>query len=240
MYQLRNAIIVVATIAMTIVVGIAVRNGIRNVSADRQAARRVMAENDLHLIFIAFAAYRAQHNDRFPPSATYDANGKPLLSWRVAMLPYLDETQLYSQFKQDEPWDSPHNRTLIEKMPDVFRSYGDVKLAAGETCFLAPVGDHAAFGGREGFHPPGFTSKRTIMIVEAAPERKTIWTKPDDLNVAESDPAAGLGGWRDGVFLAAYDDGSVHDVPLTTSKEVLWALFRTDSTDPTPAELIDN
>ncbi len=54
-----------------------------------------------------------------PPSAICDKDGHPLLSWRVAILPYLGEGNLYKQFHLDEPWDSPHNRTLIAKMPKI-------------------------------------------------------------------------------------------------------------------------
>src|SRR5262249_46508298 len=44
-----------------------------------------------------------------PASAIYSKNGKPLLSWRVELLPFLDQQELYRQFHLDEPWDSEHN-----------------------------------------------------------------------------------------------------------------------------------
>ena len=56
----------------------------------------------------------------FPPAATTDGADKPLLSWRVAILPFLEQQPLYEQFHLDEPWDSPHNKTLIEQMPQVY------------------------------------------------------------------------------------------------------------------------
>ena len=57
-----------------------------------------------------------------PPLANYGADGLPKLSWRVALLPYLDQNDLYKEFRQDEPWDSPHNKALIDRMPAVFQT----------------------------------------------------------------------------------------------------------------------
>ena len=58
-------------------------------------------------------------NQTFPPAASVDKQGKPLLSWRVAILPYLEQQELYNKFKLDEPWDSPrNNKELIQYMPN--------------------------------------------------------------------------------------------------------------------------
>ena len=65
--------------------------------------------------------YREAHG-RFPAPAIQGKDGKPLLSWRVAILPYLEEDGLYQSFKLDEPWDSPHNKPLLERMPRPLRS----------------------------------------------------------------------------------------------------------------------
>ena len=46
---------------------------------------------------------------------------KPLLSWRVAILPYIGEEKLHKEFKLDQPWDSEHNLKLLSKMPDCLR-----------------------------------------------------------------------------------------------------------------------
>ncbi len=70
------------------------------------------------------------HEDKghFPPAATYDKEGKPLLSWRVALLPYLRHEKLYEQFHLDEPWDSEHNIKLLPQMP---LAYGGVERPDG-------------------------------------------------------------------------------------------------------------
>ena len=54
-----------------------------------------------------------------PPVAIRDKNGKALLSWRVAILPQLEQGALYNEFHLDEPWDSEHNKALVAKMPAV-------------------------------------------------------------------------------------------------------------------------
>ena len=63
-----------------------------------------------------------------PPAAVRDRNGRPLLSWRVLILPYLEQQALFDEFKLDEPWDSPHNVHLLKKMPLIFRPYRDYPM----------------------------------------------------------------------------------------------------------------
>ena len=91
--------------------------------ASREAAQRSVRLNH----FKQFALAMFMYNDvkqSFPAAASYDANGKPLLSWRVLILPYIEQQELYNQFHLDEPWDSEHNRTLIAKMPADLRRSG--------------------------------------------------------------------------------------------------------------------
>ena len=85
----------------------------------REAAIRAQCTNNEKQIALALHNYHDQHNS-FPPAFSQGKDGKPLLSWRVLILPFLDQQQaLYDQFHLDEAWDSPHNRTLIAKMPAV-------------------------------------------------------------------------------------------------------------------------
>ena len=82
------------------------------------AARQQSINNLKHLSL-------AMHNcmdsyGQFPPAALYSKDGKPLLSWRVLLLPYLDQRELYEQFKLDEPWDGPTNKKLVAKMPAIY------------------------------------------------------------------------------------------------------------------------
>jgi len=91
----------------------------------REAAARTQAVNNLKCIGLAMHNYHDMHK-RLPPAAICDATGRPLLSWRVALLPFVDvaENKLYGEFKLDEAWDSPHNLKLLERMPFVYQTPG--------------------------------------------------------------------------------------------------------------------
>src|SRR3712207_2423045 len=90
-----------------------------------------------------------------PAVANFDPRGRPLLSWRVHLLPFLNEEKLYKEFHLDEPWDSEHNKKLIPRMPRVYQGPNRGLNAAGKTIYLAPVGEAAAFpGGPKGVRFP--------------------------------------------------------------------------------------
>ena len=76
--------------------------------------------------------YDSTHGS-LPPHAIYGKDGKPLLSWRVLILPYIEEQALYEQFHLDEPWDSPHNEPLLRQIPRCYRSPLDGGSAEGLT-----------------------------------------------------------------------------------------------------------
>src|SRR5205823_13461834 len=94
---------------------------------DADYVQRQRSLKNLKAIMIAMHSYH-DANGKFPADIT-DKAGKPLLSWRVELLPYLEEDKLYKEFQRDEPWDSPHNFKLLAKMPDVYRVAFDPKDA---------------------------------------------------------------------------------------------------------------
>ena len=153
-------------------------------------------------------------NKHFPPAAICDKDGKPRLSWRVAVLPYLGEMELYKQFHLDEPWDSPHNRPLVEKMPDIFAD-PDPKVrsaaGAGKTTFQVPVGKETLFYSNEGTTLREITdgTANTIALIEVDPRRAAEWTKPADWKVDLANPREGLGSAAHDYVTAAYADGHV-------------------------------
>ena len=202
----------------------------------REAAGRAEASNNLKQVALAMHGYLAVEK-HFPAPALCDPQGRPLLSWRVAILPYQGQSALYKQFRLDESWDGPNNKRLINRMPRMYRSpQGSKLLGIGKTCLLAPIGERAAFFGQQGRKVADFADglTNTILVVEAAPERAIPWTKPDDLTIDAADPSAGLFGMREGVALAAFADGSVRFVPQATSKEALAALFTINGGETVP------
>ena len=179
---------------------------------------------------IALAMHNyAMANRRFPPAYKADAGGKPLLSWRVLVLPFVSEEggELYKQFHLDEPWDSDHNKQLIAKMPAVYRDPNSTVAGQGKTNYLTVRNEKSVFPGATGVAfgdiPDG--TSNTIMTVEVPDDKAVVWTKPDDFAYDESDPIKGLGGMRPDIFLAGFADGSVHSLALSIDPTVLKALF---------------
>jgi len=162
----------------------------------------------------------------FPPPATHDRNGKPLLSWRVQILPYLEQDRLYRQFHLDEPWDSSHNKVLIEKMPAVFRSPRS-KAGKGMTNYLVPVGDGALYASMKDeptLHDITDGVSHTLMLIEVDDAHAVVWTKPEDRafdpkNVKEFFSACGEWG-----FPIAPCDGSGQILDRETDPKTLKAL----------------
>ncbi len=181
----------------------------------RLMAARSWSVDNLKRMAVAMHNYY-DVNKHFPQPASYGKDGKPLLSWRVHILPYLGHSGLYEQFHLDEPWDSPHNRTLIEIMPDVYHLAVSRHKEKGRTNYLLPVGNGAAFSADKPTKISDITdgTSNTIMIVEADDEHAVIWTKPDDWPFDPKDPAKGLGRFFHGGFDTAICDGSVHWLPL--------------------------
>src|SRR5262249_9958875 len=142
----------------------------------RDAARRTQSMNNLKQLGLALHNY-VDRKGRFPGAASRDKTGKPLLSWRVAILPYLAEEELFKEFHLDEPWDSPHNKQLIDRMPMTFRCPNSA-ARPGYTTYLAPLGDQTAFFKPEGLRIRDFTdgTSNTILIVDAADDSAVIWT----------------------------------------------------------------
>jgi type II secretory pathway pseudopilin PulG len=204
------------------------------VQAARDAARRNESANNLKQTALAILNYEAA-NRRLPAQANYDAQGKPLLSWRVLVLPYQGEEELYKQFHLDEPWDSEHNKALIEKMPDVYKH--PAFNAPGKTLYQAVVGKGLAFEGKEGLLMYNFVdgTSRTIMVVEASPDKAVPWTKPEDWEMDPNNPLKGLGGLFAGnIFQVVFVDGHVQAIPRSIDPALFKAALTRDGRETLP------
>jgi prepilin-type processing-associated H-X9-DG protein len=161
----------------------------------RQSAIRSQCMNNEKQIGLAIHNYIARHQS-FPPAYTADKAGKPLLSWRVLILPYLEQDALYKEFHLDEAWDSPHNQALIAKMPATYRcpAEGEELAGEGKTRYLSPRGKATIFAGTETVKLRDVSdgTSNTIMVVEAGDANAVVWTKPDDWNVDPEPNTAGV------------------------------------------------
>ena len=207
---------------------------IRTVESGPQKKAIVPVKNNLKEIGLAFH----NHEGVFQTLPRADGTGdgkKTGLSWRVHLLPFLDQQGLYDQFHFDEPWDSEHNKQLIAKMPDVFRS-PESKADAGKTTYLGNAGETGLFTkpkkGQTKSPPPGIGMQQitdgtsnTAAMIEVSDERAVIWTKPDDF---EPDPKDFLRGVVDAAsqsFHLGLADGSVRTMSKKTPQDLLKAIF---------------
>jgi len=194
----------------------------------RRATEQMRASNDLKQIGLAVHNYFAVE-ERFPEDIR-DKNGKPLLSWRVAILPYIEQEALYKQFKLDEPWDSNHNKKLVAKIPDIYagRARG---TGITKTAFVRPVGKGTLFPADKKYKFTDVTdgTANTVMGVETADEAAVVWTQPADLTVDPKEPLKGLVRRNEEPLLILFADGSVRPVsPKVDPKELLRAFDPTD------------
>ena len=191
------------------------------VQAAREAARRMSSQNNIKQLMLAMLNYESVYRN-FPIRATKSKDGKQLLSWRVAILPYVEEAVLYQEFHLDEPWDSPHNIKLIPRMPATFK-HPSSQAEPGHTVYLAPYREDTVWNlekPKMGTITDG--TSNTLAIVEVQDEHAVPWTKPDDLDLNE---LANLSFLRGPTFQAGYFDGSVRALSKTIDKAILEALI---------------
>jgi hypothetical protein len=189
----------------------------------RQAAARIQMGNNLHQMVLSMHNYN--NTVGHLPEAIPDPKlaGRTKLSWRVELLPYLEQDKLYGRFRHNEPWDSQHNKALLTPMPQVFAHPNHpAENAQGLTYYRVFTGPHTPF-------PPGKLLRlpedfpdgvaNVILIVEAADP--VPWTKPDELAYDPQKPLPRLGGHFNLGTNVALADGSVIVLPATLS-EVTW------------------
>ena len=181
-------------------------------------------------IGLALLNYEQAHRT-FPPAYSADKDGKPLLSWRMLILPYLEEAALYKEFRLDEPWYSEHNKTFIGRMPEVYKGPFCKLPRVGMTNYLTVRGEKTMFPGSKGisFHDITDGCSNTIMTVEVGDDRAIIWTKPEDLQYDEQNPLEGLSKGKEyGIqdyFIAGMADGSTRQLSASMNPKKLNALF---------------
>jgi hypothetical protein len=169
---------------------------VRGVLDAREAARQMNCKGHLGQIQLALHNYHDTFGC-FPPAFIADANGKPMHSWRVLILPFLDSSPVYSQYRFDEPWDGPNNRKLAEQYnSDIFHCpSGPHTRDSVFTDYVAVVGPGTAFPDDKSTNLTEFQDgvENTILLVEMA-DSNIHWMEPRDLRSEEmsylvNDPA---------------------------------------------------
>jgi hypothetical protein len=195
----------------------------------------VRSASSLERIGGALQVYQ-EVNGHLPPAVVRDKAGRPLYSWRVLLLPYLEGDRLYKEFNTDEPWDSDHNKKLLGETPRSYMPHGGGMDAPGLTHYQVFIGPGTPFE-RDSLRLDGF--KNTILVAEGG--EATPWSKPVDLTYDPAKPLPPLGGvfrkpthllcyevWRTPGFTACFGDGRTEFIPSDTDENAIRALIRTE------------
>lgn len=201
-------------------------------------SRRSACANNLKQIGIALHLYHDVYGS-YPPAFVADKNGRPMHSWRVLLLPFLEQEPLYRLYRFDEPWDGPHNRKLAElaKNFEIFtcpaQKPGDL---AGETSYVVVIGPHTAFPGEKCVSKKDIQDSLggTLTVVEVH-HSGIHWMEPRDLHVLQMAPAIssksgqGISSAHKNGAQAVTADASVHFLPADSiSTELLRGLLSID------------
>ena len=187
----------------------------------QRSALQTQSMNNLKQIGLAMHNYH-DRDKKFPPAASRSKDGKPLLSWRVHLLPFLGQQALYDQFKLDEPWDGPNNRPLATTLPKVYLSPSALELAKeGKTRYVAPTGKKSIFESPQGTPIVNVLdgTSNTVLVLETIPAKAVVWTKPDDWDFDANDPGKGIVDEQHDGWLSLFADGSVRLLPKKLDKQ---------------------
>jgi len=215
---------------------------------------RIRAQNirNIERIAAALNAYAADHGS-YPLPQVDAADGTPLHSWRVSLLPYLGELDLYNQYDMNQPWDSPANQALAQRVPEVYRPPGGtaIGMEAGYSLVIgpgtlfppAPPRGLQSLGPRDVVDDPG----QTLLVVQSLPPPNswTIWTQPGDLDIrlmqgtVGAAPGREIGdGLQSGAVVATVD-GRGHFLDERTSPLTVMALITIAGGEPLADDVLD-
>lgn len=199
------------------------------------AARRSQCTNNLKQIALALRNYEDVHG-ALPPAHTVDASGRPLHSWRVLILPFLEQEALYRSIDLSKPWNDPANASAYNATPSVYWC-PEMDDHTNKTAYLAVVG-------RGSFFLPDHPRRRSeipngnpeaLTIIEAPPRSAVHWMEPtdaDELLVFGIGPAIRLNhGYGTN---SAYVDGSVRFIKASVSAAELGEMFAASRGGPKP------
>ena len=196
-----------------------------------KCSRTRQCRNNLKMIALGLQNY-ADIYGCFPPAYLADASGKPMHSWRVLILPYIEQKALYDLYDFNEPWDGPHNRLLATKIPSWLQCPSDPALAGtADTSYVAITGPQTIW---DGDTPAVFDSicdgtSNTLAVVEIA-NSGINWMEPRDLPFNALDLGvnprlgSGISSTHASIAHGVFCDGMSCVLPSTISAEALKAL----------------
>lgn len=219
------------------IIGILVALLFPAINAAREAARRQVCMAQVRQIGMAMLNYEAEYGC-YPPAYVADDAGRPMHSWRVLLLPYLEQSHLYEQYDFDEPWDSPANLMVAEMMPPVYACPSSDEGVGNMTGYLVVNGPGCLFDGDKATKMAEVLDglSGTLMVVESTDSAVT-WTEPTDLDASAMaymvDGGPGeIGSLHHGGAVVLCADGGSEVLPSDTSPQDVKAMTTIDGGEP--------
>lgn len=187
----------------------------------RSAARKAQSNNNMKQIGLAIYNYEFTY-ENFPAGEKDNikyADGKPLLSWRVHILPFIEQQALYDQFKLDQPWNSEHNIKLLDQMPLIYK-HPEYEELENKTVYRVPSSDGSVLGEHKliGIEDVTDGTSSTAMVLAVGPDKAIEWTKPGPLPIDVDDVTSSFGTLQK-VIIVLFADGAVRDIPLSMEND---------------------
>jgi hypothetical protein len=242
----KTTVIVAVALSVAVLVAGVIVGWLRSAaSGDQEVACRMQCVDHLKLIAQAMLQYEAA-NGCFPPAYIADKHGRPMHSWRVLLLPYLGQQDLYDLYRFDERWDSAHNRAVTDLTIGLFQCPSQPATKQPTTNYMMVVGPHTISSGRESQKIAEITDglTNTIMVVEVA-DSATWWAEPVDLQFDKMKFSIN-GSRRQGISSyhppdqpegvnAAFCNGSVRWLKNSTNPALIKAMLTIDGGETVPA-----
>lgn len=204
------------------------RAGWNLVSAAREAAYCASCQGHCKQLSVALHCYHDAYGS-FPPAYVTDSTGKPMHSWRVLLLPFIEEHSLYQRYNFNEPWNGPNNRLLAAEMP---RTYGCPSAhghqAGDETNYVVVVGAGTAWPGAQSVSLDQVTDSKseTLLFVEVQGSGIS-WMEPRDLDITSLPQAInprgklGISSWHPGKANVSAVDSTIDVLNRETTPQEL-------------------
>ncbi len=170
----------------------------------REKAMQMRKSNSMKQIMLAFHNY-ASNEKELPPRVFTDSEGRPLMSWRIAILPYIDQQALYRELRLDQAWDSEDNRQLTSML---IMTYCDDLEPSVKTTIRTPVFPGSLWDGDgppKTFRDVQDGLSNTIAIIDAPPSAAIDWANPEPWILSKDDPMSDVFGDRDSVRVGMLD-----------------------------------
>jgi type II secretory pathway pseudopilin PulG len=214
-------------------------------SGRRTPAKRTQCRNNLRQISLALQSYHLAFNC-FPPAYVADASGRPMHSWRVLILPYLDQVPLYNQYRFDEPWNGPNNSKLaIQRLP-VYECPTDVENREGDqpsTSYVAVVGPHTMWPENSCVSVSDVPDGTSLTLHVAEVRNSGIhWMEPRDLHLGQMSPTInptggqGVSSFHTDGALASFVEGDIEFLSEKLPPQTVRKLIDRNDGGPTNGE----